>query len=160
MTVIRPARGDKRKYLSLLLEADPSREMLEGYLDAGELYVLEEDGTAACVAVVLPLEDGTCELKNLATQAGLRGRGHAGAMVEWLCRRYARRFVAIVVGTSGYGTSFYTRLGFQPSHTVEHFFTHNYPAPLYDEDGSLCDHMYYLRRTLHPGTVDFSLLKW
>ena len=138
MRRIEPVIGNKKEYLHLLLDADPSETMIDRYLEDGEMYLLTEDGFAASVAVALPLD----------TQKALRGKGCATELVEFLCRRYTGTFSAMVVGTSDYGRAFYERMGFKFSHIAEHFFTRHYPEPLYDEDGSVCDHMTYLRREL------------
>ena len=41
-----------------------------------ELYALMTSGRCVAVAVLLPLSDGTCELKNLAVEEASRGMGY------------------------------------------------------------------------------------
>lgn len=137
----------RRAYLPLLLDADPSEEMVARYLARGEMYAVVVDGAPVCEAVVLPLPGGRCELKNLACAPGCRGQGYASLLLEYLFLAFAGRFTEMLVGTSEKGMGFYARLGFAYSHTVPGFFTDNYPAPLY-EDGVQCVDMHYLRRAL------------
>ena len=40
---IRLVNGDVERYMPLLLEADPSRELVERYLAQGELWACEDD---------------------------------------------------------------------------------------------------------------------
>jgi len=131
METIRKIECGKKEYLELLLEADPSEEMIDRYLEDGTLFVLEEKGEPAAVAVVLPLADGECELKNLAVAQALRGKG------------YGRRYKRMRVGTADIPCGckeFYQKLGFRYTHTVNGFFSGNYPEPLY-ENGALIENM-------------------
>ena len=41
---IRKIEEDKKKYLSLLLLADEQEEMIDRYLERGDMYVLDDDG--------------------------------------------------------------------------------------------------------------------
>ncbi len=144
---ILPVLSDKKRYLSLLLLADPSEAMIDRYLPDGDMYALMAEGDAVCVAVVVRLADGLCELKNLATQEAYQGRGYGSAMVRYLWSRYRTVCHTMQVGTSEAGVAFYARLGFVPSHTMPHFFTDNYPAPIY-ENGRQCVDMQYLKKAL------------
>lgn len=140
---------DKRRYLSLLLDADPSEDMLARYLEAGEMYVLAEDGEVLCEAVVLRLPFRQCELKNLATSPAYRRRGCASRLLAYLFQIYAQTCDLMWVGTAEAGVGFYQRFGFSVSHTLKHFFTRNYLAPIY-EDGQLCEDMHCLVKSLRP----------
>ena len=44
---------NKKKYLSLLLEADEQEDMIDRYLDKGRMYLLDDDGVKCeCVVTV------------------------------------------------------------------------------------------------------------
>ena len=58
MKIIGCAGKREKEYLELLLEADPSEEMIDRYLEDGTLFALEEKGTPAAVAVVAPAIGG------------------------------------------------------------------------------------------------------
>ena len=52
MRRIEKIEGDKKRFLDLLLDADPYEPMVDRYLDAGEMFVLYEDCllyTSRCV---------------------------------------------------------------------------------------------------------------
>lgn len=134
------------EHLPLLLEADPSEAMIERYIHDGDIYGCFVGGQCACIAVVLPLPQGGCELKNIATDERSRCRGHAGRMLEYLFERYSS-YGYMLVGTSDAGVAFYERFGFEVSHKVEGFFIDNYEQPLI-ENGEQCTDMIYLKRAL------------
>ena len=62
---IRKVETDKKEYLPLLLLADEQEDMIDRYLERGDLYVLEDDGARA-VCVVTDEGEGILEIKNLA----------------------------------------------------------------------------------------------
>lgn len=63
--------------MDLLLEADPSENMINEYLKDGDLFVLTYENEIVCVAVVTKVDDNTCELKNIATKEEYRNKGYA-----------------------------------------------------------------------------------
>ena len=87
-TAARLVTGDRRALLPLLLVGDESEDMVLGYLDRGELYVLDRDGAPAAAAVVTDEGGGVCEVKNLSVRPDRQGRGMGSAL---LAARAARR---------------------------------------------------------------------
>jgi ribosomal protein S18 acetylase RimI-like enzyme len=138
---------DKKRYLDLLLLADPCEEMVEKYLADGEMYVLYDGDEAVCECVMYEREDGQIELKNLATSPDRQRQGHASALVREMFCTYAGRYERMYVGTCG-AESFYESLGFRYSYTDPGFFTRNYPEPVID-NGVQCIDMVYLVKDLH-----------
>ena len=59
-------KKDKKKYLDLLLLADEQEDMVDRYLDRGDMFVLT-DGTVRAKCVVTKEGPGIYELKNIAT---------------------------------------------------------------------------------------------
>lgn len=149
MQEIQQVNAGRKAYLPLLLEADPDEGMIDRYLEKGRMYLLREDGEAAAVAVVVTLEDGACELKNIAVDPQRRRRGCGAALLRAVMQEEARQHAVMLVGTTKPTEPFYRSLGFAYSHTVERFFVDNYPEPIY-EDGVQCVDMRYLKRRLQP----------
>lgn len=143
MTEFKKVTGNKKEYLDLLLLADPSEAMIDRYLEEGEMYVLSENGSVICEAVV----DLRGELKNIAVNPYRHKEGIGKKMIDTLCETYKTRFNFLYVGTSDSGVSFYTKCGFAYSHTVKNFFLDNYPELIID-DGKPCIDMIYLKRKL------------
>lgn len=156
---IRRVERDRKRYLSLLLEADPVEAMIDRYLAHGDMFLMvdkgapEEDVPAdavLAVAVVARIGERECELKNIAVREDARGRGLGSGLVEWLGAHYAPDCDAMLVGTAGTGVDFYRKCGFAPSHVVKNFFVDNYPEPVVDS-GVTCVDMVYLRREFEGG---------
>ena len=80
--VIKKEKDNKEQYMDLLLEADPSKKIIEKYLQDGELFVLTYKEEVACEAVVTKVDENTCELKNIATVEKYRGQGYGKKMIK------------------------------------------------------------------------------
>ncbi|MBR0367521.1 MAG: thymidine kinase [Clostridia bacterium] len=144
---IRRISAGKEAYMPLLMEADPSEDMIRKYLDEGEFYALMLRGTPVAVAVVVPWGGGAYELRNLAVEASHRGQGYGSKMVRYLMKQLAGRADRLVVGTSPANVGFYERLGFVREVAIPHFFRDNYPEPII-EDGAPLDDMITLSARL------------
>lgn len=138
--------ADKRAHMALLLLADEQESMIDRYLDAGRMFALRDRDGVQCVAVVVALDDHTCELKNIAAEPLSQRRGYGRAMVAYLLDLYLPKYDTMFVGTGEVPSilRFYERCGFRISHRVEGFFTDNYDAPMVEE-GILLRDMVYLR---------------
>ena len=67
----------KTAFLDLLMLADPQEDMIEKYLDSGDMFALYDDqGEVQSVCVVCRIGKGKCELKNLATRKEAQGKGY------------------------------------------------------------------------------------
>lgn len=143
---IREIKEDKKQFLDLLLLADEQEDMIDRYLERGDMYVLcDPDPKSACV--ITREGEGIYELKNIATYAKDQGKGYASSLIEFLFRRYQEDGKVMLVGTgdSPLTIPFYERCGFRLSHRVKNFFTDYYDHPIY-EGGVLLTDMVYLRR--------------
>lgn len=149
MEDFRAVTADRKAYLPLLLEADPDTEMIDWYLERGRMYVLEDGGKAVAVAVTVDLEDGNCELKNIAVDPVCQRRGYGSRLLRHVMEAEAPTHPRIFVGTTAPTEPFYAQLGFTYSHTVKNFFVDNYPEPIF-EDGIQCIDMRYSKRRLRP----------
>lgn len=158
---IRKVVGDRRRYLQLLLLADEQLDMVECYLDRGDMWVLVEadgaddaegvGGAGEALAECLVTDEGAgvLELKSLAVAPDWQGQGLGRALIEHVAHIYAGRFHTLEVGTgdSPLTVPFYERCGFIRSRVVPDFFTNNYDHPIY-EAGVLLRDMVYLKRPL------------
>ncbi|MCR9012460.1 GNAT family N-acetyltransferase [Gabonibacter chumensis] len=135
--------SDRKQYLDLLLDADPSEEMIDRYIEKGDMFVLLEGKTVVGEVVV----DQKGEIKNLAVCSEYRNRGYGSYLLNYLTEYYRGQFECLWVGTSESGVGYYERNGFKTDHTLERFFIANYPEPIW-EDGKQCIDMYYLKKQL------------
>lgn len=138
---------DKKQYLDLLLLADEQEDMIDRYLDCGEMYVLDDDGVK-CECVVTDEGDGVLEIKNIATVPAFQGKGYARMLIDFLCETYRDRFPLIQVGTgdSPLTVPFYEKCGFVRSHIIKNFFTDNYDHPIFEAGVQLVDMVYLQKR--------------
>lgn len=146
---IREIKGNKKKYLSLLILADEQEDMIDRYLDRGTMYILEEDGSVKCECVVTDEDDGVLEIKNIATAPECQGKGYGRKMIDFIIAKYKGRYSVLQVGTgdSPATVPFYEKCGFIRTGVVKNFFTDNYNAPIYD-GGVLLTDMIYLQRKI------------
>ncbi len=137
---------DKKRYLELLLLADPCEEMVDRYLESGEMYAIFDGDEAVCECVMHARADGCIELKNLATLPERQNQGLATYLLREMFAIYAPKYAKMYVGTCG-AEHFYESLGFYYEYTDEGFFVRNYPEPVID-NGVQCIDMMYLAKTL------------
>lgn len=147
--MIKKIEENKKKYLDLLLLADEQENMIDEYLDRGEVFVLFEEEIAIAIAVVTDEENGVFEIKNLATRTANQGKGYGKRMVDFLLDYYHGRGKIMQLGTgeSKKHLNFYQGRGFVISHRVENFFTLHYDQPIV-EDGIVLRDMIYLQKKL------------
>lgn len=137
---------NKKKYLDLLLLADPQEDVVDRYLADGRMFVLCDDDVK-CEAVVTSLNDTECELKNLATYPSEQGKGYGKALIQFLFEEFLGEYQTMYVGTGDEPgiLDFYRKCGFRESHRVKNFFIDNYREPIIDQGVRLVD-MVYLRK--------------
>ena len=140
---IRQVFQSKKQYLDLLLLADEQEDMIDRYLDDGEMFVLlDPEPRAECV--VCDLGGGVFEIKNIATSPEFQGMGYGRKLIEFVLAHYKGRYQKILVGTgdSPLTLPFYKKCGFTESHRVKNFFTDNYDHPIYEAGVQLVDMVY------------------
>ena len=139
---------NKKQYLDLLLLADEQENMIDRYLDKGNMFVLDDNGVK-CECVVTDEGKGILEIKNIATVPEYQRKGYAKALIEFLARQYSGAYSVMQVGTgdSPLTIPFYEKCGFVRSHIVPNFFTDNYDRPIFECGVQLVD-MVYLQRPL------------
>ena len=149
MFTIKEIKSNKKEYLSLLLFADPCEEMIDLYLDKGEVYVLKDENKTICQAVVVKISNTECELKNIATDEEYQMKGYAKKLVDYLFNVYENDYNVMFVGTTNSAIPFYNKLGFQYSHTVKNFFIDNYPETIFEGDAQCIDMIYLKKRFIN-----------
>ena len=134
---------NKKQYMDLLFLADEQEEMIDKYLDSGEMYVVKDpDVVGECV--VVDLGGGTFEIKNIATSEKVHGKGYGRALIEFVKEQYKDRCRLLLVGTgdSPLTVPFYKKCGFKEHHRVKNFFTDNYDHPIFEAGVQLVDMVY------------------
>lgn len=140
----------KKQYLDLLLLADEQEEMIDRYLEHGDMFVLQDEHKKAIAVAVVTVEgDNVVELKNLAVLKEEQGKGYGKRMIEYVCKFYFEKYRILFVGTGDVDVTvgFYKHCGFTYSHRVKNFFIENYDHLIY-EDGVQLKDMVYLSRNI------------
>lgn len=137
---------NKKRYIELLLLADEQENMIDKYLERGDMFALFE-GDLKSICVVTKEGDGTFEIKNIATEPKYQGKGYGKKLIEYVVEFYEDECDTLLVGTgdSDLTIPFYRRCGFEESHRIKNFFTDNYDHPIYECGKQLVD-MVYLKR--------------
>ncbi len=142
--IISKEKNDKKQYINLLLEADPSEKIIQEYLKDGDLFVLRYKDDVVCIAVVTKLDNDTVELKNIVTKEEFRGEGYAKKMIKYLADNYKQRYKKMLVGTTENNIPFYVKQGFDKyEKTIKNFFVDNYDEEIWDGDLKCIDLIYY-----------------
>lgn len=66
---------EKEKYMDLILEADPDKEVVKKYINNGDMYGIFENEKCVCEIIITKVDKDTCELKNISTDINFRGKG-------------------------------------------------------------------------------------
>ena len=140
--------NNKKQFLDLLLLADEQEDMIDKYLDLGDVFALYDDDLKS-ICVVLKLDENTCEIKNMATHEKYQSMGYGKKLINYIFEHHKDKCNTMLVGTgdSPLTIPFYKSCGFEISHRVENFFTDNYDKPIFEAGKQLVD-MVYLSKNL------------
>lgn len=138
--------SNKKQFLDLLLLADEQEDMIDRYLERGDMFALY-DGELKSICVITRENDGVYELKNIATYEQCQGKGYGKKLIEYVFEYYKGKCKTMLVGTgdSPLTIPFYENCGFTKSHCIKNFFIDNYNHPIYENGKQLVD-MVYLKK--------------
>ena len=135
---------NKEDYIDLLLEADPSKDIIHKYLQESDVYALKKEDELISIAVILPISRKTLELKNIVTTEKYRNKGYAKILLKSLCGNYKQKYDRMLVGTTENNIPFYVKQGFDKyEKTIKNFFIDNYKEEVKDGDLVCTDLIYY-----------------
>lgn len=130
--------------MNLLLEADPSEELVREYCSNGFVYEAAVDDELMGVYVLLPLTDGIVEIKNIAVAEDARGQGYGKRLIQHALSEAERLgFGHVEIGTGNSSADqlmLYQKCGFRIDSIDRDFFLRNYPEPIF-ENGIQCRDM-------------------
>ena len=135
---------NKEDYIDLLLEADPSKDMIHKYLNDSDVYALKKGDELISIAVICTISRKTLELKNIVTRENYRNKGYAKILLKSLCGNYKQKYDRMLVGTTENNIPFYVKQGFDKyEKTIKNFFIDNYDKEIKDGDLICTDLIYY-----------------
>ena len=126
----------------MLLLADEQEDMVDQYLERGEMFILDDSGLKA-ECVITKEADGVYELKNIAVMADCQRKGYGKRLIEFLFSCYPDcKTMLVGTGDSPGILSFYHKCGFKESHRIKNFFTDNYDHLMFENGKQLVDMIY------------------
>ncbi|MGE7835662.1 GNAT family N-acetyltransferase [Viridibacillus arvi] len=138
--------------MDLLLQADPSEEIVLEYLLRGECYVMEDENSIIGVYVLIPTRPETAELVNVSIQEEQQGKGLGKMLIQHsIATAKSKKYKTIEVGTGNSSISqiaLYQKCGFRITHIDRDFFIRHYAEPIF-ENGIQCIDMVRLSQDLH-----------
>lgn len=135
---------NKEDYIDLLLDADPSKDMIHKYLNDSDVYALKKGDELISIAVILHIDRKTLELKNIVTTEKYRNKGYAKTLLKSLCGNYKQKYDRMLVGVAENNIPFYVKQGFDKyERTIKNFFIDNYNEEIKDGDLICTDLIYY-----------------
>ena len=113
-------KDDRKRFLDLLLLADEQEDMIDKYLNRGDMFALYDDDLKG-ICVVTKEEDRIYELKNIATYEKYHGKGYGKKIIQYIFEYYKEKCDVMYVGTgdSPLTLPFYKKCGFIESHIVK-----------------------------------------
>lgn len=137
--------------LELLLLADPSEKMIQGYLEEGVCLVAEINGQRIGVLVLLHTKPNTVEIMNIAVDEDYQGRGIGKQLIHnaiAIAKEEGYQVIEIGTGNSSISQlSLYQKCGFRMVEIDHDFFVRNYSEDIY-ENGIQCRDMIRLKKKL------------
>jgi len=130
--------------MDLLLDADPSRELVDSYLQNGETFVAEKNGQIIGVYVLIGKKPDSAEIMNIAVTKEHQGQGIGRKLINHAIdysRNSGLKTIQIGTGNSSIGQlALYQKCGFRIVGIDFDFFRNNYSEPIL-ENGILCRDM-------------------
>ncbi|GIN72680.1 putative N-acetyltransferase YvbK [Bacillus sp. J14TS2] len=140
---IRMLMKHEKPPMSLLLLADPSRKVVESYLQRGQCFIAQEKEQIIGVYVLLATRPETIELVNLAVDEGYQGRGIGKKLVLHAIAEANRLgFKTIEVGTGNSSIdqlALYQKCGFRITGIDKDFFLRHYSEKIFENGIQVVD---------------------
>jgi len=150
MNIRKIEKGEKHP-IELLLLADPSRKVVEEYVNRGECFIAEIEEQIIGVYVLLPTRPGTVELVNVAVVKEQHRKGIGKRLVmDAIKVAKTKGFKTIEIGTgnSSIGQlALYQKCGFRIVGLDINYFVRHYAEGIF-ENGIQCMDMIRLSQDL------------
>ncbi|WP_434794375.1 putative N-acetyltransferase YvbK [Terrisporobacter petrolearius] len=140
MKIIKVA-SNKKEYMDLLLLADEQENMINKYLEKGDMFLLVDEGVKA-QCIVTNEGSGVYELKNIATIPKFQNKGYGKMLINYINYYKDCNIMYVGTGDSTLTIPFYKKCGFKESHRVKNFFLDNYDHPIFENGKQLIDMVY------------------
>jgi len=127
--------GERRNFMNLLLLADENEEVVNEYINEGEMFSISFEDKLIGVALFITESTSIVELKNVALSPEYRGKGLGKEILKNAFERYRKKsFKKMIVGTANSSIdniAFYQKAGFRIAGIRKNFFD-KYSEPIYE----------------------------
>lgn len=135
----------------LLLLADETKEAIDKYIHASDIYVAESDDEMIAVYALYRVNNEEAEIKNIAVLPHLQNQG----IGRWLLKDAESRaktggYRYLLIATADAGIrqlKLYQQCGFEMHEIRKNFITDNFAEPIF-ENGIQLKHMIVLRKEI------------
>lgn len=121
--------------MALLLEADPSRDHIQAYLDTSLALAAFVGAELVGACLLSPVRQGQVELLNMAVWPAWQKKGTGTRLLDAAIATAGRQGAdSIVLGTGTFGHQhmFYQRAGFRVVEVQKDYFLRAYEEPLFE----------------------------
>ncbi|MGG0179077.1 GNAT family N-acetyltransferase [Gottfriedia acidiceleris] len=140
-----------KEHWNLLLLADPSKEMLDKYIQKSNIYELLDQNLLVGVLVLMENSSEEVEIKNIAVDPTYQGQGFGKNLIHYginESKKLGYSKISICTGNSStYQLVLYKNCGFQISTVFHNFFIDNYDEEIW-ENGIQCKDLIKLEQKL------------
>lgn len=148
---VRKILDDEVVPYDLLLDADPSIEVIESYLHSSEIYIALLENTIIGIFVLYPVDGNTLEIKNIAVAEKHQRKGVGRFLLKTAAKiallKGAKKLDIATSNASFEALSLYQKAGFDMVSLKKNYILENYPEALFD-NGIQCKHMILLSKKL------------
>ena len=134
--ILEKTLANRESYKPLLLMADEDEQILNRYIGEGDLYEMRVNDDIIGVALFIPVDEETIELRNIALRPSYRGQGVAKEMIMQAETIFAaQQYTRIIVGTANCNlnnVALYQKLGFRMYDIKRDFFA-QHKKPQYEQ---------------------------
>lgn len=148
---IKPVSGVTDEHWKLLLLADPSKSLIQKYLQSGKAFEICRADIPVAIMVLQEVSQSKLEVKNIAVDPKFENRGLATKLLQsafHFAKKYHYQQLQIGTGSTSFKQLYlYQKIGFRVTGIKENFFAENYEQPIY-ENGLLLRDMLILTANL------------
>lgn len=131
----------------LLLLADPSKQLVQQYLQQGTVFEVRKSDQIVAIMVVEEISLASLEIKNIAVDPKFENQGIATKLLNYaldFAKGHYYQQVQIGTGSTSFKQLYlYQKVGFRITSIRKNFFVKNYQHPIY-ENGLLLRDMVVL----------------
>ncbi|MGC6767396.1 GNAT family N-acetyltransferase [Enterococcus sp. LJL51] len=132
-----------KQHYQLLLEADPSKKLVDDYTKRGQVYTISDADCLIGIIVLLPTRPDTLEIVNLAVNELYRKQGYAQQLITHAfttAKKHGYKTIEIGTGSTSLNQLYlYQKCGFRMTGIDKDFFIRHYDKPIIENNLQLKD---------------------